>query len=231
MPVTHRSDEETEVMQISESLIRDVVQNVLAQVGTPAPVAAKGYERRHGVFQCPDEAVAAAREAFEQLSARTIEDRKRIIDHIRRISIDQCVELGTMEMNETQIGRLDHKIAKLKTLGERSPGVEFMRSEVFSGDHGIAVIEHAPFGVIGAITPVTHSLPTITGNAVSMIASGNTVVVIEHNLDVIKTADYIVDMGPEGGVKGGNIVAEGKPEEVCKVKESYTGQFLKPLLA
>ena len=61
--------------------------------------------------------------------------------------------------------------------------------------------------------------------------TGNTVVVIEHNLDVIKTADYIVDMGPEGGVKGGNIVAEGKPEEVCKVKDSYTGQFLKPLLA
>ncbi len=65
----------------------------------------------------------------------------------------------------------------------------------------------------------------------TFVKLGNTVVVIEHNLDVIKTADYIVDMGPEGGVKGGNIVAEGKPEEVSKVKESYTGQFLKPLLA
>ncbi len=65
----------------------------------------------------------------------------------------------------------------------------------------------------------------------TFVKLGNTVVVIEHNLDVIKTADYIVDMGPEGGVKGGNIVAEGKPEEVCKVKGSYTGQFLKPLLA
>ncbi len=64
----------------------------------------------------------------------------------------------------------------------------------------------------------------------TFVKLGNTVVVIEHNLDVIKTADYIVDMGPEGGVKGGNIVAEGKPEEVCKVKGSYTGQFLKPLL-
>ncbi len=64
----------------------------------------------------------------------------------------------------------------------------------------------------------------------TFVKLGNTVVVIEHNLDVIKTADYIVDMGPEGGVKGGNIVAEGKPEEVCKVKDSYTGQFLKPLL-
>ncbi len=65
----------------------------------------------------------------------------------------------------------------------------------------------------------------------TFVKLGNTVVVIEHNLDVIKTADYIVDMGPEGGVKGGNIVAEGKPEEVCRVKDSYTGQFLKSLLS
>ncbi len=64
----------------------------------------------------------------------------------------------------------------------------------------------------------------------TFVKLGNTVVVIEHNLDVIKTADYIVDMGPEGGVKGGNIIAEGKPEDVVKVAESYTGKFLKPLL-
>ena len=64
----------------------------------------------------------------------------------------------------------------------------------------------------------------------TFVALGNTVVVIEHNLDVIKTADYIVDMGPEGGVKGGNIIAEGKPEDIINVKESYTGQFLKPML-
>ncbi|SFG24560.1 excinuclease ABC subunit A [Lachnospiraceae bacterium C7] len=59
---------------------------------------------------------------------------------------------------------------------------------------------------------------------------GNTVVVIEHNLDVIKTADYIIDMGPEGGDGGGTVIAQGTPEEICKVKESYTGQFLKPYL-
>jgi excinuclease ABC subunit A len=64
----------------------------------------------------------------------------------------------------------------------------------------------------------------------TFVKLGNTVVVIEHNLDVIKTADYIVDMGPEGGVKGGNIIAEGKPEEICKIPASYTGQFLKTLL-
>lgn len=168
-------------MQATETLIRNVVQEVLARMGTAPPTPQRrGHEGRHGIFNCVDEAVAAATEAFHKLSERTLEERKRAIDHIRRISIDQCVELGTMEMEETKIGRLEHKIEKLKTLGERTPGVEFLRSEIYSGDHGLAVIEHAPFGVIGAITPVTHSLPTITGNAVSMIAGGNTLVVNPH---------------------------------------------------
>ncbi len=167
-------------MQINEALIRDVVSQVLAEVSQNAPVGGRGFSGRNGVFEDHNEAVAAARDAFEQLSQRGLEDRKRIIDVIRRISIDQCVELGTMEMEETQIGRLEHKIEKLKTLGMLTPGVEFMKSEVYSGDRGLAVIEHAPFGVIGAITPVTHSLPTITGNAVSMIAAGNTLVVNPH---------------------------------------------------
>jgi aldehyde dehydrogenase len=109
-----------------------------------------------------------------------MDDRKKAIEHIRRISISQSVELGTMEMNETKIGRLKHKIEKLETLGRRAPGTEFLTTQAYSGDRGLAVIEHAPFGVVGAITPVTHSLPTITGNAVSMIAGGNTLVVNPH---------------------------------------------------
>ncbi|MCR2043921.1 excinuclease ABC subunit UvrA [Anaerosalibacter massiliensis] len=63
-----------------------------------------------------------------------------------------------------------------------------------------------------------------------LVEGGNTVIVIEHNLDVIKTADYIIDLGPEGGDGGGTIVAKGTPEEVSKVKESYTGQFLKDII-
>ena len=63
-----------------------------------------------------------------------------------------------------------------------------------------------------------------------LVDGGNTVVVIEHNLDVIKVADHIIDLGPEGGDNGGTIVAEGTPEEVAKCKKSYTGRYLKPLL-
>jgi excinuclease ABC subunit A len=59
---------------------------------------------------------------------------------------------------------------------------------------------------------------------------GNTVVVIEHNLDVIKTADWVIDLGPEGGAAGGRLIAEGTPEEVARVAESYTGQYLKKVL-
>lgn len=65
----------------------------------------------------------------------------------------------------------------------------------------------------------------------ALVEQGNTVIVIEHNLEVIKTADWIIDLGPEGGVKGGRIVAEGTPEHVASVKESYTGQYLAPYLA
>ena len=63
-----------------------------------------------------------------------------------------------------------------------------------------------------------------------LVDQGNTVLVIEHNLDVIKTADWIVDMGPEGGSRGGTVVAEGTPEDVAANPASYTGQFLKPIL-
>jgi aldehyde dehydrogenase len=166
-----------------ENLIRSIVAQVLAEVG-PMPTGSSSGNHsaggKFGIFYDAPSAVGAARAAFEELRERSVADRRRVIEIIREISITQCEELGLMEMRETGIGRPEHKIEKLRTLGQRSPGVEFLETKAFSGDHGIALVERAPFGVIGAITPVTHSLPTITGNAVSMIAGGNTVVVNPH---------------------------------------------------
>ena len=168
--------------------IASIVRQVIAEIGQPSaaaapvagPVAGGSLAGANGVFSSVDEAVRAATDAFEQLERLGVDGRKRAISHIRRIAIEDAEELGRMEFAETKIGRLDHKIEKLGVLGEKVPGVEFLQSQVFSGDHGLAVIEHAPFGVIGAITPVTHSLPTIACNAVNMIAGGNTVVVNPH---------------------------------------------------
>jgi excinuclease ABC subunit A len=63
-----------------------------------------------------------------------------------------------------------------------------------------------------------------------LVDAGNTVVVVEHHLDVIKTADWVIDLGPEGGDQGGRLVAEGRPEHVAEVEGSHTGRFLRPLL-
>ena len=63
-----------------------------------------------------------------------------------------------------------------------------------------------------------------------LVEKGNTVIVIEHNLDVIKTADYVIDIGPEGGNKGGEVVCQGTPEHIATVKESFTGAFLRPIV-
>ncbi len=63
-----------------------------------------------------------------------------------------------------------------------------------------------------------------------LVDGGNTVIVIEHNLDVIKTADWVIDLGPDGGSRGGEVIATGTPEQVAQVDDSYTGQFLKKLL-
>lgn len=169
-------------MKVDETLIRSVVEQVLNRLGpgngNGAPVGGSS-QGRFGLFTDANEAVAAARDAFEQLSRRSLADRKRALSHVRRIAVDQRVELGTLEMEETKIGRLQHKIDKL--IGAANVvGIDFIRSEVFSGDHGLAVIERAPFGVICAITPVTHSLPTIVCNAISMISAGNTVVFNPH---------------------------------------------------
>ncbi|MBQ3387844.1 MAG: aldehyde dehydrogenase EutE [Thermoguttaceae bacterium] len=170
---------------INETLVRSVVEEVLSRLGTDTAnrlggSAGASYNGRFGVFTDVDEAVAAARAAFEELSRRTRAERKKILDHIRRVCIEESVELGTMEMNETKIGRLEHKIDKLLNVGYNAQGIEALTSEVYSGDHGLTVIEHAPFGVIGAITPVTHSLPTIANNSINMIAAGNTVVFNPH---------------------------------------------------
>ena len=171
-------------MQVDEALVRNVVEQVLSRMGNngfAGPVSGKSaYQGHYGLFDNVDDAVAAARESFEELSQITLEGRRKIIDIIRRVSTENAEEFGTKEFEETKIGRLEHKILKQKGVGPATPGPEFIQSQVFSGDYGLAVIEHAPFGVICAITPVTHSLPTITCNAICMISSGNTLVINPH---------------------------------------------------
>jgi aldehyde dehydrogenase len=170
-----------------EQTVRDVVSEVLARLGqasptngSAAPAASRSVKGRFGVFDNVEDAVAAANDAQRQLVTRTLEQRGQAVQCIRDIVINQADELGRMELAETKIGRLDHKIEKLVVVGEKVPGMEMLCTDAVSGDHGLCVTEHAPFGVIGVITPVTHSVPTLACNAIMMIAGGNTLVCNPH---------------------------------------------------
>ena len=169
--------------QATADAIRTVVEEVLAQLATNpgAKRASNGSVAGGdwGVFRTVDEAVIAATQAFTQLQEASMESRKKAVDIVKQICDTQAEELGRLEFEETRIGRLEHKIAKLQIIKD-VPGTEFLRTDAVSGDHGLTVTEYAPFGVIGAITPVTHSLPTLAGNFVSMVSAGNTIVCNPH---------------------------------------------------
>jgi aldehyde dehydrogenase len=170
---------------INEALIRDVVSEVLNRLqgngamhaSSVRPASSGGVD---GVFQNVNDAVAAAKAAFKKLTAAKIADRAAAIQCIRDICINQAEELGRFELNETHIGRLDHKISKMVGVGKGIQGIEALTTDAYSGDYGITLVERAPYGVLGVITPVTHSIPTLACNAIMMIASGNTMVVNPH---------------------------------------------------
>lgn len=181
---------------VNEILIRDVVAEVLARLDRSAasacsvpsgaapaagsrPAASGGARGRFGVFSDAGEACAAAQEAFEQLSAKGVAGRAKVIEIVKGLCEANATEWGRIELEETKIGRLDHKIEKLR--GQRAiPGVEFLRPDALSGDHGITLEEFAPFGVVGAVTPSTHSIPTMACNIISLVAAGNTAVFNAH---------------------------------------------------
>ncbi len=171
-------------MQVTDELVRGVIQQVLSQMRngqTSAAVPSRnGHAKQRGVFADADSAVAAAKEAQCEFESRGLEDRRKAVACIRKICSEQAEELGREELEETQIGRLVHKIEKLKVIADRIPGVEFLRTDAFSGENGVSLQEYAPFGVIGVITPVTHSLPTLACNAINMLASGNSLVCNPH---------------------------------------------------
>jgi len=151
-----------------------------AAASVPAPGKASNSAAAHdGVFLTVDEAVNAAYEAQKKVEKMSLEERGRMISIVRRICIDRCEELGRVELEETKVGRLDHKIQKLKNM-QYVLGVEAMHTEARTDTSGVVLIEHAPWGVIGMVLPVTHAVPTMAANAINILAAGNTAIFAPH---------------------------------------------------
>ena len=162
------------------------------------------HYRGRNIHEVLDTTVEDALKLFENLPAAAVKLRTLIEVGLSYVRLGQ--NATTLSGGEAQRVKLARELAKRGTgrtlyiLDEPTTGLHF---------HDIAQLLH-----------VLHQLRD----------AGNTLVVIEHNLDVIKTADYVIDLGPEGGDRGGRVVAAGTPEQICQVSESITGQYLKPLL-
>jgi aldehyde dehydrogenase len=191
---------------VNETLVRDIVAEVLGRLGgggatpvkpalpTPssstsnsscgcpprsASASQPASRGRFGVFADAQEACAAAQESFLLLQRKGVAARRKIEEIVKTLAYRHAEEWGRIELEETKIGRLDHKVEKLQII-KLVPGVDWLRPDGHSGDHGITLEEYTPFGVVGAVTPSTHSIPTLSGNIVNIAAAGNAVVFNAH---------------------------------------------------
>lgn len=169
---------------VSEERVRQMVEEVVQRVVGDGIVASVPVARRGagsaGLFRTADEAVAAAVRAQKELIQRSLEERRAIIETIRQTTRDHAGEMSRMTLEETGMGRYDDKVKKHFLAADLTPGVEDLQTSSWTGDHGLTVEEMASYGVICAVTPSTHPVPTLVNNAISMIASGNVPVFNSH---------------------------------------------------
>ncbi|OGS01873.1 MAG: hypothetical protein A3G41_02795 [Elusimicrobia bacterium RIFCSPLOWO2_12_FULL_59_9] len=143
--------------------------------GGAAPTASGAF-----VFSGVDQAVQAAARSQEQFQAMGLEARRKIIESMRRAGIGNAETLAKLAREETGLGRTQDKIQKNLLVSRKTPGVEDLRSRCYTGDQGLTLVEYAPFGVVGAVTPSTNPTSTIINNSISILSAGNAVAFAPH---------------------------------------------------
>jgi len=161
-----------------EKLVTEAVQEVLRETGQDAAPVQKTY----GIFDSMNDAVEASHVAQQALLHSTMDQRQLYVDTIKKTVLDkQNLEImSRLSVEETGIGRYEHKLIKNALAAQKTLGTEDLVTEAKSGDLGLTLIEYCPFGVIGAITPTTNPTETVICNSICMIAGGNTVVFSPH---------------------------------------------------
>ncbi len=181
-------------MAIDNEQLKQIVDNVVARLaneGSAAPTRGAGRSgapmmpseidyQNGGVFKTLDEAIDAAGKAFRLLQDTSLETRKRMIAAMRDDLRDNIDLISEWAVKETGLGRASDKRIKNRLVIDKTPGVEFLEPIAYSGDDGLMLIERAPYGIIGSITPTTNPTETIINNGIGMVAGGNTVVFNPH---------------------------------------------------
>ena len=183
--------------QITESEIRKIVENVIKGVSTDSGKKWTSTEymgrRLIGIYSDMNEAIDAAEKGYRAVRAMTVEQREKIITEIRRLTVAEAQTMAEIGVAETGMGKVEHKRLKHLLVADKTPGTEDIVSEAKTGDNGLTLVEMAPFGVVGAITPSTNPSETVICNSIGMIAAGNGVVFNPHP-NAICTSNYAVDL-------------------------------------
>ena len=169
---------EQQIRQITDEIVRSLTKSMKEE----APAAPPQTDGCTGRWLCDtaEEAVANAKAAQAQLSEMTLEKRGELIAAMRKAGIDNAEYLARLAHEETGYGRVADKVQKNLLVSRRTPGIEDLVTRCETGDKGMMLIEQAPFGVIGSITPSTNPTSTVINNSISMIAAGNAVVFNPH---------------------------------------------------
>jgi acyl-CoA reductase-like NAD-dependent aldehyde dehydrogenase len=168
-------------MKLTDQQIGQIVERVVERLATEPSHAPPSHNTTgRGLFDTIDEAVLAARRSFEELRECSLETRARMVANMRRVTLQHKEDLSRRAVEETGLGRIADKIEKNHLAATRTPGPEILTPQAMSGDDGLSLVERAPYGVIGAITPCTNATETIINNGISMLSAGNTVVFNVH---------------------------------------------------
>ncbi len=181
------------------TIVESVIRNMDGKVETP--------KQLKGVFPTMTEALEAVQKAYIQYKSYTVEQREKMIAAIRRLTLEEAEEMAKLGVEETGMGRVSDKIIKQQLVANKTLGTEDLQPIVKTGDTGLTLIEMAPFGVIGSITPSTNPSETVICNSIGMIAGGNAVVFNPHP-NAKKIANYAVDLVNRG------ILEAGGPENL-----------------
>lgn len=205
-------------MQVAQNELYAIVEKIMDRLARET-VADEGI---HGVFSLLDDAVAATRRAQEKLALMDLARREELVRAMREAALTNARLLAEIAVQETGRGRLEDKIMKNTLAAQKTPGTEDLRTEAYTGDYGLTLVEMAPVGVIGAITPVTNPIATIINNAIGMIAAGNAVVFCPHpsaEKTSLKTIEILHEAivragGPSGIVAGLKEPSPGKAQQL-----------------
>ncbi len=176
-----------------------------------------------GVFSNINSAILAAEKAYETFKELSLEIRKNIIENIRKITLENVEIISKMASEETGMGRFRDKVVKNKLGILKTPGVEDVQPEAFSDEHGLTLVEKAPFGIIGSITPSTNPTVTIISNAIGMISAGNAVVFNPHP-GAKKVSAFLINLLNKA------IISAGGPENLITCIAEPTIESAKDLM-